>query len=83
MFAKILLTVTVVALIWFGFRYLSRMAELREKRPQARAVPGQAPSGAAGGNAAGEVQDLVPCRVCGTWQPGRSARSCGRPDCPY
>jgi len=75
MFAKILLTVAVVAFIWFGFKYLSRLAELR-RRDEADKVPPPK-------NPAGEAETMVECRVCGTWQPGRTARSCGRSDCPY
>lgn len=75
MFAKILLTVAVVALIWFGFKYLGRRAELRRREP-GRGAPPPPPE-------AETAETMVECRVCGTWQPGRTARSCGRSDCPY
>ena len=83
MFGKFIVTVAVVAAIWFGFQYLQRLAELQERarmrrrarRAQPPPPPGVAPPGA--------VQDLVNCPVCGTWQTGAAARRCGRKDCPY
>lgn len=71
MFAKFLLTIAVVAAIWFGFQYLQRLAELKHSRRPGRAVPRP-------GRAA--ARDLVACPVCGVW---RVAESCGRGDCPY
>ncbi|KIL98336.1 hypothetical protein CCC_03619 [Paramagnetospirillum magnetotacticum MS-1] len=76
MFLKILLTVAVVAFIWFGFKFLGRSAELR-RREEGRPVPSSSKEDTAG------AETMVECRVCGTWQPSRSARSCGRGDCPY
>ncbi|WP_096702188.1 hypothetical protein [Magnetospirillum sp. 15-1] len=79
MFGKILLTVAVVAFFWFGFKYLGRLAELRRRDAAEKVTP----PGAASKEAAAEAESMVECRICGTWQPGRTARSCGRPDCPY
>lgn len=76
MFGKILLTVAVVAFIWFGFKYLGRLAELRRRDEADKVPPASSPKDA-------EAETMVECRVCGTWQPGRIARSCGRSDCPY
>lgn len=84
MFTKILLTIVVVALIWFGFKYASRIAEMREKREareRTRAVPGDGPSFRDEVRAAG-VKDLVKCPVCTTFRAA-DAGSCGRRDCPY
>jgi hypothetical protein len=81
MFGKFLVTVAVVAVIWFGFQYLQRLAELQERRRARRAAAGAAkPPPAA---VSGSVQDLVRCPSCGTWQTGAAARACGRKDCPY
>ena len=78
MFAKFILTVAVVALIWFGFRFVQRLNQ-RNTRP----VPRQ------GGDRPrftpepdGEtVRDLVKCPICNTWRPA-SAGPCGRAECP-
>ena len=81
MFGKLLVTVTVVAVIWFGFQYLQRMAELKEllrlHRTRAGGRTGVRPPPSS------TVQDLVKCPACGTWVAGATARPCGRPGCPY
>jgi len=74
MFGKILLLVLVVAIVWFGFRHLTRVTEMVIRR---------------GGFHPGSPRDSAPsetmseCRVCGVWQPSRTASPCGRADCPY
>ena len=76
MIAKLLLTAIVIAVVWFGFQYLQRLAELKDRRDRRRAAPKpDAP--------AATVQDLVKCPVCGVWQAGDARRPCGRADCPY
>jgi hypothetical protein len=76
-FAKLLLTVAVVAVIWFGFKYMARVAEIRARAPRPPSPPPPPP------REAGDVHDMVRCPVCTTWQPARAARACGRADCPY
>ena len=77
MFLKFLLTILVIAVVWFGFKYLQRIAELKERRDRlGPGSPGR-PSATA------KVQDLVQCPVCATWQSGAVVRPCGRTDCPY
>ena len=77
MFGKFLLTVAVVAIVWFGFKYLARVAELKHRpvvpppRPRPEGFPGRT------------AELMVECRACGTWLPAGSAKSCGRADCPY
>ena len=82
MFAKFLLTVAVVAIVWFGFKYLNRLAELRHGgghgRPQPRTPRREGPD-----DRNAEAEAMVECRVCGTWQVEKSARPCGRAGCPY
>ena len=82
MFGKILLTVAVVAIIWFGFKHLGRMAELRRRDAANPTRPSQQPHDE-DRSGPDQAETMVECRVCGTWQPGRRARSCGRGDCPY
>jgi len=79
MIFKFLLTAIIVAFIWFGFQYLQRLAELKAHRRTRRGAAMPPPRRPA----AAEVQDLVKCPVCETWQAGGASRSCGRADCPY
>ncbi|CCG43118.1 hypothetical protein [Magnetospirillum molischianum] len=73
MFIKILLLVLVVSVVWFGFRHMTRVAEMIVRR---------------GGESdkrreTAPTETMTECRVCGVWQPSRSASPCGRADCPY
>ncbi|MBR9970291.1 hypothetical protein [Magnetospirillum sulfuroxidans] len=79
MFAKFLLTVAMIALIWFGFRFAQRLTQqkqrpvTRERGDKPRFTPDED----------GEsVRDLIKCPRCDTWR-GQSLGSCGRGDCPY
>lgn len=80
MFGKILLTVAVVAVIWFAFRYFARVAQVRERTRNSQGGNDRRPSEPA---ADIQAETMVECRVCGTWQPARGAKACGRADCPY
>lgn len=82
MFAKFLLTVAVVAFIWFGFKYAQRVAELRAGKA---ATPARRPEGGPRFEPVedGEsVQDLIKCPHCGTFRSPRLG-ACGQPGCPY
>ncbi|MDA8233176.1 MAG: hypothetical protein M0006_17735 [Magnetospirillum sp.] len=77
MFPKLLVTSVIVAIIWFGFRYMQRLAEFRahhQRGSRPRPSPGASGHGS-------DAVDLSQCPVCGTWRTVR-AGGCGRPDCP-
>jgi hypothetical protein len=74
MFLKIFILVLVVAIVWFGFRSLTRVAEMMIQH-------GGFPPGSRRDSAPTET--MTECRVCGVWQPSRSVSSCGRADCPF
>jgi hypothetical protein len=77
-FAKFVLLGLVIAALWLGFRYMSRVdairRNLREELTRRRA-PGATP--------AKVVEDLVKCARCGAYVAARNASACGRPDCPW
>ncbi len=79
MFTKFLLTIAVVAAVWFGFRYVQRRAERRERCVGAPSGQGKRFTPDMDGDS---VRDLVKCPVCNTWRPAGAA-SCGRAECPY
>lgn len=80
MFAKILLTVAVVAFIWFGFKFLQRhMAEKSRRDGLARQDHRLPPGGRTPKRHETEVQDLVRCPACGVWKSSNTPCSCGRP----
>lgn len=80
MFIKFLLTVAVIAIVWFGFKYLQRVNDLRARaasRPPAPGRPRFEPV------ADGEsVQDLVKCPRCSTYRSAKLGH-CGQEGCPY
>jgi len=79
MFTKILLTVVLVAVIWFGFKYLGRVAELRARKEERETAEKPRFEPVENGES---VQDLVKCRTCNTFRSPKLG-SCGRPECPY
>ncbi|MFN3077985.1 MAG: hypothetical protein ABT940_14155 [Alphaproteobacteria bacterium] len=84
--AKVLFTVLLVGAVWFGFKYLGRLAELKaDRRAGHRPEPPRSPYA---GNARGPrkvsgVEDLHPCTVCGAYVASGTARACDRAGCPY
>lgn len=79
-FGKVLLLVAVVAIIWFGYRWLQRWdKERRESERREAAQLGQS----AARPATGQAEEMSACRVCGTYVAASAARSCGRPNCPF
>jgi hypothetical protein len=76
---KFLLFVLLLAIVWFGYRYMSRVdairravrEEVKRRRQQGR------------GPASIEAEDLVKCAQCGAYVAARGASSCGRKDCPW
>jgi uncharacterized protein len=78
-FSKIIVLALVVAAVWYGFKYMNRLEEIRrllrqqqnrQSRPAAAASRLQA-------------EDLVPCRVCNAYVAARGGSACGRADCPW
>ena len=79
-FNKLLLLAAICAAIWFGFRYIGRVEQVR------RALRQQAQRRRAAGEAQRptlEAEDLTPCPRCGSYVTARGASPCGRGDCPW
>jgi len=77
---KLVFTILVVVVVFYGFKAISQLQERREKRVADRASARGADAAA---KRSASVEDMVACATCGTFVPTRSARSCGRGDCPY
>ena len=73
---KLFVILALLIAAWIAFRWLNKPAA----PPVARRRPAAAPQGARG-QAAIEVEDLVQCRVCGTYVSAGSP-ACGRAGCP-
>jgi len=77
---KILLFGALIALVWYGFKYMGRVEAVRrslrdEIRRRQAAASGRSPLV--------EAEDLVKCAPCGAYVAARGATNCGRPDCPW
>lgn len=77
---KLIFTVLVVVVVIYGFKAVTQLQERRERQVANR---GKSGGGGAAAKSSAAVEDMVACDVCGTFVPARSARSCGRGDCPY
>lgn len=78
-FTKILLIAAVIAVVWYGFKFISRSADdgaAEDKRAKKPKAPPPKP-----GDAANAVEEMVRCAVCGAFQ-ARDAGPCERRDCP-
>ena len=76
---KLLFTVAVIVIIWYGFKWLGRVQDMREKEAKDRLKGG----GQARPADAGDAETMIKCPTCGTYLSAASPRSCGKPDCPY
>ena len=75
---KLLVLALIVAAIWYGFKWVGRLDKERKERLRG----GGADAGATG-TPAGMDQDLVECRMCGTYVTTPLDRCPeGRADCP-
>ena len=80
-FAKIIVLVAVIAIVWFGFKYLQRFQAMGGTSQPA--APKRAASGQPREAVEPATHDMVACRVCGTYVPERGAARCERADCPF
>ncbi len=75
-FTKLVVLALVVAAVWYGFKYMNRLEEIRRmlRRLQARQQAARAPASRL------QAEDLVPCRVCNAYVAAHSGSACGRSD---
>jgi hypothetical protein len=77
---KLLVLAVIIMVVWYGFKFIGQLDRVRKEalRQQAKSRA-KAPATDAGR----EVEDMVKCRVCGTYMASAAATSCGKPNCPY
>lgn len=83
--SKILLTLFVIAAVWYGWRAYNRYQAIRKQvreEVERAARRGQA-RGETRGEARVEAEDMVECSTCGAFIAAGRQTSCGRKDCPY
>ncbi len=83
---KLLVLAAVIALVWYGFKFVGRLQDQRKAdgglgarapRPKRRGgAPATEPR-------AQDAEDMVACPVCQAYVQARGAMRCDRSDCPY
>ncbi len=68
--AKLIVLAAVIALVWYGFKWMGR----RRAGGGGDRVADEAPAA---------IEDMDKCALCGTFVPAEGARDCGRDGCPY
>ncbi len=72
---KILLTAAVVCVVWLLYkRWAGIKTKLRAGRKREKGLSE---------SSTGTVEDLIQCRVCGTFVSSKGPVDCDRADCPY
>lgn len=75
---KLLVTAVAILLVWYGFKYMGRMGEVRPDKVASKSSRAKKKK-----ESTAEVEDLVECAVCGAFVSATGAAGCGRDDCPY
>lgn len=89
-FSKLILLAFVIAVVWFGWRWVRRVEAVGRVRKDAAGyrapnTPGpDTPGGKGAAPRSGRgAQDMVKCKECGAYVVPDSATPCGRAGCPY
>ncbi len=84
---KLLVLAAVIALVWYGFKFLGRLQDQRKagaglgpRPPRRSKTRGRA---AAAEPRVQDAEDMVACPVCQAYVQARGATPCDRSDCPY
>jgi uncharacterized protein len=79
---KLIVLGLVVAVVWYGFRFLGRLQAQRKAEAKLREQGGGKPAQKAGANSSakhgGDIEDLVACPSCGAYVRAGSTCGCGR-----
>jgi hypothetical protein len=79
---KFFLLVVFILVIWYGFKYVNRVEEIRQGfRRAARAAAARAQARRAPPKI--EAENMVKCPACGVYVTEAGASNCGRADCPW
>ena len=79
---KLLVLAAIIAAVWYGFQWLSRLDKQRTADQKLRDGGGAAKKGGRPAKS-DEPEDMVQCPVCNAFVIAKSSSNCGRPDCPY
>jgi len=79
---KLIVLAAVVAIVWYGFKFLGRLQAQRQAEAKLRESqggrPSRKPESAREERRGGEVEDLVACPGCGAYVRAGTTCTCGR-----
>ncbi len=78
---KLMVLAAVLAVVWYGFKFLGRVKEARSNEAKLRESAGRPAAKRRPGS--GAALETVQCPVCEAYLPSNGASNCGRADCPY
>ena len=74
---KLIVLIAILVAVWYGFRYIGRLAAERRALERAAGTRGRMrPRGSR------RVEDMVKCALCGDYVPATGVGSCDRANCP-
>ncbi len=79
---KLLLLIVFILVIWYGFKYVNRIEEIRQSFKRAARAAAARSQGRRGAPAI-KAEDMVKCSACGVYVTASGASNCGRADCPW
>ena len=79
---KLLVLASIVAAVWYGFRWVSRLQEARKLDQEARAADLKDSRGTRRPAKQAAAEDMARCPTCDAFVPARGATPCDRSDCP-
>jgi hypothetical protein len=72
---KLLELAVIILIVWYGFKFASRVGAVRTARRR-EGTPPRPPASAI------QAEDLVRCAPCGSYVAAQGAAACARADCP-
>ena len=65
---KLLVLAAIIAAVWYGFKWVTRMRDIRDAAEAEREVT---------------AEEMVRCPKCDAYVVAKGASDCGRDGCPY
>ena len=80
---KLLFTIAVIAAVWYGFKWVGRMKEIRDEDAKDRLRREKQGSGEKAARSSVDSEEMVECATCGAFVASSGAKACGKDNCPY
>jgi uncharacterized protein len=81
--SKILFTVVIIAVVWYGFKWLNRLQDGQKKGNKKPPQDTTRSDNAAASAEDINYEELVACSKCGDFVVADKKSGCGKDGCPY